>query len=249
MSDPVNVRDYEKAAPTALDAAIFDYFAGGAGDEITLAENEAAFRRAFLRPRILVDVPQCLTATSALEVELAWPVMIAPFAYLCVAHAEGEFAVARAARETGTLCCVSSLATTAPEEIAAELGSAPWWFQPYPYRDRARTAEIVARARDSGCHALIVTVDAPRLSRRERELPNAFSLPQLELPCAPIRRDLSGLPQLTSTLFSTSASTETRLRSSPCPALPRNRTDRARACARARQSSKHKRQSQEGRRG
>jgi isopentenyl diphosphate isomerase/L-lactate dehydrogenase-like FMN-dependent dehydrogenase len=186
MSEPVNVHDYEQAARAALDPDVFDYFAGGAGDEITLAENLEAFRRTFLRPRVLVDGSQCSMATSVLTTELAWPVMIAPLAYLRVARAEGELAVARAARETETLYCVSSLATTAPEHIAAELAGAAWWFQLYPYRDRGRTREIVARARAAGCLALVVTVDAPRLGRRERDLRNAFTLPQLELPCVPI---------------------------------------------------------------
>jgi hypothetical protein len=94
MSEPVNIHAYEQAARAALHPDIFDCFAGGAGDEITLAEDLEAFRRTFLRPRVLVDVSECAMATSALLDRACLAVTIAPLAYLRVARAEGELAVA-----------------------------------------------------------------------------------------------------------------------------------------------------------
>src|SRR5437667_11003349 len=94
---PVNVWDYERLAEEKLDANAHAYFAGGAGDEVTLRENVAAFERRKLRPRVLVDIRTVSTVTSVLGTEVALPILIAPLALQRMAHADGELATARAA--------------------------------------------------------------------------------------------------------------------------------------------------------
>jgi len=103
-------------------------------------------------------------ATSALLDRACLAVMIAPLAYLRVARGEGELAVARAARETETLDCVSSLATTVPEQVAAELAGAAWWFQLYPYRDRGRPSH----ASHDCCAPVGRVIDSKRRGRQTR---------------------------------------------------------------------------------
>ena len=118
-SAPVNVSDYERLAEETLDANAHAYFAGGAGDEVTMRDNLAAFERRKLRPRVLVDVTTVTTRTTVLGTEIALPIMIAPLALQRMAHPEGEVATAIAAAAAGTIICLSTAATARPAEIAA----------------------------------------------------------------------------------------------------------------------------------
>ncbi len=178
MAEPLNVRDYERLAEERLDANAHAYFAGGAGDEVTLRDNVAAFERRKLRPRVLVDVGGGTTATTVLGTEVSLPVVIAPLALQRMAHPDGELATARAAAAAGTVMCLSTASTTRPAEVAAAAPDAPRWFQVYVFDDRGITEELVAEAIDSGYGALVLTVDAPFLGRRERDLRVDFKIPE-----------------------------------------------------------------------
>jgi isopentenyl diphosphate isomerase/L-lactate dehydrogenase-like FMN-dependent dehydrogenase len=172
---PISVFDYEELAEGRLEAGAHGYFAGGAGDEATLRDNVAAWSRWTLRPRLLVDVAACTTATTVLGQEVSMPLLVAPVALQKLAHPEGEVAMARAARDAGTIMCFSSLATSTLEEVAAVGG--PRWFQVYVWRDEGLTRELVARAREHGFSALALTIDAPVRGLRERDIRNGFALP------------------------------------------------------------------------
>ncbi|MFN2557897.1 MAG: alpha-hydroxy acid oxidase [Nitriliruptorales bacterium] len=166
----------EARAVMAPDA--FDYYAGGADDEITLAENETAWRRMRLRYRVLRDVSEVSTRTSVLGSEVSSPVLVAPLAYQRLAHDEGEAATARGAAMAGALMIVSTLATIALENVTAAAPDAPRWFQLYVHKDRGWTAELVDRAVEAGYLALMLTVDLPVLGRRRRDERNNFTLPE-----------------------------------------------------------------------
>ncbi len=176
-SGPVCLRDLEALVAERLDAGPLGYFAGGAGDERTLADNEAAFARRQLLPRVLVDVSAVSTATTVLGTEVSMPVLVAPVALQRMAHPDGEPGMARAAAGAGTLMCVSTLATATAREVAAAAPDAPRWFQLYVLRDRGVTHALVDEAVDCGYQALVVTVDAPRAGRRERDLRTGFAVP------------------------------------------------------------------------
>jgi isopentenyl diphosphate isomerase/L-lactate dehydrogenase-like FMN-dependent dehydrogenase len=178
VAGPLSVWDYERLAEERLDANAHAYFAGGAGDEVTLRDNVAAFERRKLRPRVLVDVGAGTTATTVLGSEISMPVLIAPLALQRMAHPEGELATARAAASAGTVMCLSTAATARPAEVAAAAPGAPKWFQVYVFDDRGITEELVAEAVDSGYGALVLTVDAPFLGRRERDLRIDFKIPE-----------------------------------------------------------------------
>ena len=178
MDAPINVWDYERLAEQRLDANAHAYFAGGAGDELTLQENVAAFRRLTLRPRMLVDVTNISTATTVLGTDVALPVLVAPLAMQRMAHPDGELATARAAAAAGTVMCLSSAATARPAEVAAAAPDAPRWYQVYVFADRSLTIELVDEARGNGFSALVLTVDTPYLGRRERDIRVEFKVPE-----------------------------------------------------------------------
>jgi isopentenyl diphosphate isomerase/L-lactate dehydrogenase-like FMN-dependent dehydrogenase len=175
---PVNVADYERLAGDLLEEGPLGYFAGGAGDERTLRENVAAYARHALRPRVLVDVSGVSTATTVLGTEIAMPLIVAPVALQRMAHPGGECAMARAAAAAGTIMTVSTIATTAPREVAEAAPGAPRWFQVYVFKDRGVTRHMIDQAIDCGYSALVLTVDAPRAGRRERDFRSDFSVPE-----------------------------------------------------------------------
>jgi isopentenyl diphosphate isomerase/L-lactate dehydrogenase-like FMN-dependent dehydrogenase len=177
IAGPVCLRDLESLVADQLDAGPLGYFAGGAADERTLADNEAAFARRQLLPRVMVDVSEVSTQTSVLGTELSMPVIVAPVALQRMAHADGEPGMARAAAAAGTLMCVSTLATATAREVAEAAPDAPRWFQLYVLRDRGVTHALVDEAVACGYRALVVTVDAPRAGRRERDLRTGFAVP------------------------------------------------------------------------
>jgi len=166
----------EAEAERLLPRMVYEYYAGGAGDESTLRDNRAAFARVKLRPRLLVDVGEVALATTALGQPLAMPVAIAPMAYQRLAHPDGEIATVRAAGALGIPMTLSTMATSSVEEVGAAATSA-LWFQLYVWRDRGATRALVERAAAAGARALVITVDAPRLGTRRRDVDNVFALP------------------------------------------------------------------------
>jgi 4-hydroxymandelate oxidase len=172
----INLFDYEDAASRALDANTYGYYVGGACDEVTLRENRTAFDQMKLLPKMLVDVSQRDTSTKLFDGEISFPLVIAPMALMQLAHPEGELAVARAAGRLDVPMALSTLSTYSIEAVG-EAASAPLWFQLYVYRDRAITEQLVARAEQAGCTALVLTVDVAVPGHRERDVRNSFKLP------------------------------------------------------------------------
>lgn len=174
--DPVNVAEYETLAAKRLAPSTWDYYRGGSDDEQTLRANRDAFGCIQLRPRVLVDVSNVSLETTVLGSTLRTPLMVAPTAYHGLAHPEAECETARGAGAAGALMTVSTMANR-PLEDVAEAATGPLWFQLYVYRDRQLSERLVRRAEAAGYRALVLTVDAVRLGRRERDLRNGFGLP------------------------------------------------------------------------
>src|SRR4051794_4540219 len=174
--EPINIFELEARARERMELQSFDYYASGANDEVTLRANRAAFERLAIAYRVLVDVSRRDLATTVLGMPVAMPMLVAPTAFHCLATPEGEVATARAAGAAGTVMILSTLSTR-PVEAVVAAASGPVWFQLYVYRDRGATAALVRRAEAAGCRALVLTVDAPLLGRRERDVRNRFRLP------------------------------------------------------------------------
>lgn len=176
----ISLAEYERAAASMLDPASHSYLAGGATDETTMRDNVDAWSRLAIRPRMLVGV-----GTPDLTVELLGrrrphPVLIAPMAFHRLAHPDGEIATARAAQATGTIMCLSTLATTSPAVLAEAVPDVARWFQLYVFKDRGVSRELVAQATARGFEALVVTVDLPAFGIREREMRSGVRAPAIE---------------------------------------------------------------------
>jgi isopentenyl diphosphate isomerase/L-lactate dehydrogenase-like FMN-dependent dehydrogenase len=203
VAEPLNVWDYERLAQERLEPGAFGYFAGGAGDELTLADNVEAFRRIKLRPRMLVDVTAVSTATNILGHELSMPLLVAPVAFQRLAHPDGELATARGAARAGTGFCLSTIATATAGEVAEAAPTATRWFQLYVFRDRGLTKSLLEEAAASGFSAVVVTVDLPRFGRRERDLRTDLQIPEELVPSLSRARGTAAAltPEQTAELF------------------------------------------------
>lgn len=177
MASPINLREYEAQARERLPQMVYDYFAGGANDEQTIAENEHAWGRVHIRPRALVDVSAIDLRTTVVGHPLEMPILTAPCSFNKLAHADGEIGVARATAAAGIIQVISMQSTTTIEEIASS-SDGRHWFQMACLRDREVTRALVQRAEAAGYSALCLTVDVPVLGRREREIRNRFHLPE-----------------------------------------------------------------------
>ena len=175
--DWINVADAERAGAEKLERGPRDYFAGGAGDEITLRDNVEAWGRWRLRPRVLTDVSEVSTAAQVLGRPVTAPVLVAPVAYQRMAHPEAEAGMAAAAAEAGTVMCLSTLSNTRPAEVAAAAPEGRNWFQLYPFNDAGVTRALMDEAIEAGFEAVVVTADAPPGGNRERDRRNGFALP------------------------------------------------------------------------
>ncbi|HEV2756753.1 MAG TPA: alpha-hydroxy acid oxidase [Actinomycetota bacterium] len=172
----VSIEDLRRAARRSVPRAVFDSIDGGAEGEVTLRRNVAAFERLELLPRILRDVSDVDTRTTLLGTPSAVPFALGPAGYTRVADPSGgELAVARAAAKAEIPYCLSTVSSTSIEQTAA--AGDRMWFQLYVQEDRGVTRELVARAREAGYRALLVTVDALVTGGRERDRHNAFTIP------------------------------------------------------------------------
>jgi len=157
----------EQQARGLLPAAVYDYYAGGAGRERTLLANERAWAGTWLAPRMLRDVSVVDTATRLLGQPVATPLAVAPTGFHRLGHAEGEVATAAGAARAGALFVLSTRSTRTIEDVAAAAGT--WWFQVYIMRERTYTARLVERAAAAGASALVLTVDTPEVGRKRRD--------------------------------------------------------------------------------
>src|SRR5438105_5436707 len=131
-----------------MEAGAWNYYQSGSDDEVTLRANRAVYERIRLRPRVLVDVSACDIHTTVLGTPVSIPILIAPAAFHCLAHPEGECATAQAAGRCATLMVASTSSTRSLEDIA-RVASGPLWFQLY-VSDHRGTEQIVRRATSAG---------------------------------------------------------------------------------------------------
>jgi 4-hydroxymandelate oxidase len=190
-------RELEAEAQRQLDRNVYDFVAGGAGDEVTLRANELAFARIGLLPRVLRGAGSPELTVNLLGCAASLPVLIAPTAFHRLAHPEGERATARAAAACDAIMIVSMASTVAIEDVAAAArdgeGRQPsLWFQLYIQPDLGFTRAIVERAEAAGCRALVVSVDSPVFGRRERDLRNGFTDLPADLCCENLREPEQG---------------------------------------------------------
>ena len=176
MQALLNVEEARRRAKRRLPRVAFDFIDGGSDDEVTLRENRRAFERVQLRPRQLVDVEERDQSVTVFGERLDSPVILAPTGMARIAGGGGDLAGVVGAGRRNTIFTLSTMATHSIEEVASA-ASGPLWFQLYLVRDRGINDELVARAETAGYKALVVTVDVPVVSVRERDVRNGLTVP------------------------------------------------------------------------
>ena len=176
LAHAFSIEDLRGAAQSRLPKAIFDFFDGGAEDELTLDDNQAAFRRVRLLPRVLVDVAQVDLGVQLLGRPAALPMAIAPTGAVGFGWRGGDIAIARAAAAAGIPYTLSSAATASIEQVA-KAAPGRLWFQAYILRNKPFLDGLIARALAADYEALMITVDLPVGGKRERDFRNHFSVP------------------------------------------------------------------------
>lgn len=176
MDSALNLTEYEELARSTLPAMHYDYFAGGADDKVTVLGNRRAFERWVMLPRVLMGVESVDLSTTILGQTVSMPLLLSPVAFQRLAHHRGEGASAAAAGQARTIFTLSTLSTVSIEDVGKATGA--WWFQLYCYKDRGVTQDLIKRAEAAGASAIVVTVDTPRLGRREADDRNKFTLPE-----------------------------------------------------------------------
>ncbi|HYN12448.1 MAG TPA: alpha-hydroxy acid oxidase [Burkholderiales bacterium] len=176
LSRAINIEDLRRLSKRRLPRAIFDFFDGGAEDEVTLRENRAAFERVRLLPRVLVDVSKVDTAIDLLGKPSALPLAIAPTGGISAGRFGAELILARAAKAWGVPFTMATPSAFTIERVAEEVGGR-LWFQLYAVRDQEFRRNLVLRAKNAGFEAILVTVDLPVSGKRERDPRNGFHTP------------------------------------------------------------------------
>lgn len=176
LDDCYSIERLRLAARARLPRPVFDFFDGGAEDEITLRENAGAFQRLRLAPRVLRDVSRVDATAMLVGAPAALPCAIAPTGAVGFGWRGGDVALARAAAQAGIPYTLSTSATASIEEIA-DRAPGRLWFQAYILQDKARLADLIRRAGAAGYEALMITVDLPVGGKRERDLAHGLAFP------------------------------------------------------------------------
>jgi 4-hydroxymandelate oxidase len=177
----VNLHEFEALGRERMSSPNFDYLAGGSWDEITLAENDEAWKRFRLVPRVLTDIRAVDLRGSFLGRASALPIAIAPMAAQASAHPDAEGGMARAAAAAGIPMVLATSASTTPEDVVDSAPGADLIFQLYLVKDLGYTRSIVERAAASGYRAIVLTVDLPVLGYRERDRRSGFRRPAMPI--------------------------------------------------------------------
>jgi len=176
IADAVNIDDLRRLARRRLPRMVFDFIEGGVEDERCLAANETSFSKHRLVPRYLVDISRRDQSATLLGHSYASPFGIAPTGLAALFRADCDLILAKAAA-AANIPFIMSGASTASIEAAAQVAPAHTWYQLYAARDRKISEDQIRRARDAGLSTLVLTVDVPVSSKRERNVRNGFELP------------------------------------------------------------------------
>lgn len=171
------ISDMAKIARKRTPKVVFDYVEGGAVDEIAYSRSRDAFRRIEFNSRVLRDVSKIDTRTTILGKVVDIPICFAPTGYTRLMYHVGEPAVANVASKKNLVYALSTMGTTSPEELAAEVPNSRRWFQLYIMKDRSDSLAVIKQAKNNGFEALVLTVDTPVNGLRYRDNRNGLTVP------------------------------------------------------------------------
>jgi L-lactate dehydrogenase (cytochrome) len=172
-----NIEDLRVLAQKRVPRMFYDYADSGSWTESTYRANSADFQSIKLRQRVAVNMENRSTASTMVGQKVAMPVAIAPTGLTGMQHADGEIKAARAAKKFGIPFTLSTMSICSIEDVAAETGGHPFWFQLYVMKDRDYIERLIDRAKAAHCSALVLTLDLQILGQRHKDLKNGLSAP------------------------------------------------------------------------
>jgi L-lactate dehydrogenase (cytochrome) len=176
LEEMFNLTDFEAVAAQTMRPTAWAYYSSGADDEITMRENHAAFHKIWFKPKVLVDVEHVDTSTTMLGDKTDVPFYVTATALGKLGHPEGEVVLTRAAKRHNVIQMIPTLASCSFDQIVdARQGDQIQWLQLYVNKNRDVTKKIIQHAEKRGCKGLFITVDAPQLGRREKDMRSKFS--------------------------------------------------------------------------
>lgn len=177
LSQMYNLYDFEHVARHTLSKSAWAYYSSGADDEVTMRENRRSYQRVWFRPATLVDVTHVDFSTTMLGTKTSVPFYVTATALGKLGHEEGEVVLTRAAAKHDVIQMIPTLASCSFDEIVdAAVPEQTQWFQLYVNSDREVTKQLVQHAEKRGMKALWITVDAPQLGRREKDMRSKYTL-------------------------------------------------------------------------
>ena len=176
LSKMTCIEDLRRVAQRKVPKMFYDYADSGSWTETTYRENSSDFQHIKLRQKVLVDMENRSLATKMIGQEVKMPVAIAPTGFTGMQHADGEILAARAAEKFGVPFTLSTMSICSIEDVA-ENTSAPFWFQLYVMRDREFMEDLIRRAKEAKCSALMLTADLQVLGQRHKDIKNGLSAP------------------------------------------------------------------------
>jgi L-lactate dehydrogenase (cytochrome) len=171
-----SIEDLRDIARRRVPRAFFDYADSGSYNEETLRANRSDLEQIKLRQRVLVDVSQRSLETTIVGQKVSAPLVLAPIGLLGMQHGNGEILAAQAANEAGIPFTLSTMSICSIEDVA-EATAKPFWFQLYVIHDRGFSKDILNRAAEAQCNALVLTVDLQVLGQRHRDVRNGMTVP------------------------------------------------------------------------
>ncbi|MEL6817187.1 MAG: alpha-hydroxy acid oxidase [Pseudomonadota bacterium] len=176
FGEPLTIEDLRRRAEFRVPRMFYDYADSGSWTEGTYRDNEDAFQRLKIRQRVAVDIEHRSVKTKMLGREVAMPVALAPVGLTGMQHPDGEIQAALAAQRFGVPFTLSTMSVCSIEAVA-EATHQPFWFQLYVMRDRGFVEDLINRAKNAGCDALVLTLDLQVLGQRHKDIRNGLSAP------------------------------------------------------------------------
>ena len=170
------IEDLRALARRKVPRAFFEYADSGSYSEETLRANRADLEHIKLRQRVMVDVSERSLTTTIVGQKVTAPFALAPIGLCGLQRGDGEILSAQAANDAGIPFTLSTMSICSIEQVAEATGR-PFWFQLYVIRDRGFSKDILARAANAGCNALVLTVDLQVLGQRHRDIKNGMTVP------------------------------------------------------------------------
>ena len=176
LSKMTNIEDLRVVCQRNVPKMFYEYVDTGSWTERTYKDNVTDLQKIKFKQKILVDMSNRSLETKLLGETVKMPAMTAPVGFMGMMWADGEIHMAKAAEKFGIPFTLSTMSICSIEDVAAEV-SKPFWFQLYVMRDKKFMRNLIKRAKDAKCSALVLTVDLQVLGNRHRDIKNGLSTP------------------------------------------------------------------------